>query len=222
METTILKFDGNTLTVADTGKDEVLGFASGQWVEIVDEESTLKGSPRQLAQIDRVITQAPRQIILTAPVTPVDQTFNPKLRRWDQNGSGADANGIKMDAGNWLNLDLVSGVQVQFSEGTYQSGDYWLIPARTATGEIEWPPYQIPNTNPVAQPPKGIHHAYCRLALIEVTGGLAKVTDDCRPLFPAPRTSASTTACVLCRTPKRCRTLSMPSVWRRGDFAPSR
>ena len=184
VETTILKFDGNTLTVADTGKDEVLGFASGQWVEIVDEESTLKGSPRQLAQIDRGITQAPRQIILTAPVTPVDQTFNPKLRRWDQNGSGADANGIKMDAGNWLNLDLVSGVQVQFSEGTYQSGDYWLIPARTATGEIEWPPYQIPNTNPVAQPPKGIHHAYCRLALIEVTGGLAKVTDDCRPLFP--------------------------------------
>jgi hypothetical protein len=185
VETTIVQFDGNTLTVTDTGKDEVLGFASGQWVEIVDEESTLKGAPRQLVQIDRVITQAPRQIVLTTPVTPVDQACNPKLRRWDQNGSGADANGIKLDAGNWLSLDPASGIQVQFSEGTYRSGDYWLIPARTATGDIEWPPYQVPNTDPIAQPPKGIHHAYCRLALIEVSGGHAQVTDDCRTLFPS-------------------------------------
>ena len=55
VETTIQNFNGNTLTVTDTGKDEVLGFSSGQWVEIVDDESTLKGSPRQLVQIDRVL-----------------------------------------------------------------------------------------------------------------------------------------------------------------------
>jgi hypothetical protein len=183
VETTIQNFDGSTLTVADTGKDEVLGFAGGQWVEIVDDESTLKGTPRQLVQIDRVINQAPRQIIMTTAVTPVNQALNPKLRRWDQSGSGADENGFKMDAGNWI--DLESGVQVQFSNGTYRAGDYWLIPARTATGDIEWPPYQVPNTKPLAQPPKGIQHSYCRLALIEVTGGLAKVTDDCRVLFPS-------------------------------------
>ncbi|MBX6361747.1 MAG: hypothetical protein IRZ03_16910, partial [Acidobacterium ailaaui] len=27
-----------------------------------------------------------------------------------------------------------------FAEGTYQSGDYWTIPARTASGQIDWPP----------------------------------------------------------------------------------
>jgi hypothetical protein len=182
VETAIQDFDGNTVTVSDTGKDEVLGFAGGQWVEIVDDESTLKGSPRQLVQIDRVINQTPHQIIMTTPVTPVAKAFNPKLRRWDQTGTGANETGVQMNAGNWI--DLESGIQVQFSEGIYRAGDYWLIPARTATGDIEWPPYQVPNTKPLAQPPKGIHHSYCRLALLGVTGGLVQVTADCRPLFP--------------------------------------
>jgi hypothetical protein len=34
--TAIEKIDGQTLTVADLGKDEVLGFASNQWVEVID------------------------------------------------------------------------------------------------------------------------------------------------------------------------------------------
>jgi hypothetical protein len=49
-------------------------------------------------------------------------------------------------------------VSVQFSDGAYRTGDYWLIPARTATAEIEWPPYATPNTDPIAQPPRGIRH----------------------------------------------------------------
>jgi hypothetical protein len=41
----------------------------------------------------------------------------------------------------------------------YLTGDYWLIPARTATGNIEWP--QTPATtnspaSPIAKPPDGI------------------------------------------------------------------
>ena len=121
---------------------------------------------------------------MTTPVTPVDKALNPKLRRWDQNGSGADENGVKLNAGNWINLDSVSGIQVEVFRRHLPGGGLLVDSARTATGDIEWPPYQIPNTKPIAQPPKGIHHAYCRLALIEVTGGLVKVTDDCRPLFP--------------------------------------
>src|SRR5262249_21755148 len=74
--------------------------------------------------------------------------------------------------------------QVNFSSGSYHAGDYWLIPARTATGDIEWPPYQIPNTNPTAQPPFGIKHHYCRLALLAVSGGGPSVIEDCREKFP--------------------------------------
>jgi hypothetical protein len=48
IETIIEEVSGNVLTVHDLGKDEVLGFAGNQWVEIVDESSTLNGIPNPL------------------------------------------------------------------------------------------------------------------------------------------------------------------------------
>ena len=97
-----------------------------------------------------------------------------RLRRWDQSGLIATAGGVSM-TGDWL--DLESGIQVKFAEGSYRSGDYWLIPARTATGEIEWPSSQNP------QPPVGISHHYCRLALIRKSQKQIIFRDDCRRLF---------------------------------------
>ncbi|WP_348541661.1 DUF6519 domain-containing protein, partial [Streptomyces sp. MZ04] len=45
---------------------------------------------------------------------------------------------LPLDADTWL--DLEDGVQVWFEAGgTYRSGDHWLVPARTATGEVVWP-----------------------------------------------------------------------------------
>jgi hypothetical protein len=77
-------------------------------------------------------------------------------------------------------------------EGTYKPGDYWLIPARTVTGEIEWPPFEVPNNNPVAQSPLGITH-HCRLALVRLDGEQLTVFEDCRKLFP-PLTEVTTGA----------------------------
>ena len=85
-----------------------------------------------------------------------------------------------------VGLDLEGGVQVFFSDGMYHPGDYWLIPARTATGDIEWPPFEIPNQQPIPQPPLGIRHHYCRLALLEVQAGALSLM-DCRMTF-APLT----------------------------------
>src|SRR2546430_6337597 len=45
VQTTILEISGSLLKVSDTGKDEVLSFAGGQWVEIVTDESALKLTP---------------------------------------------------------------------------------------------------------------------------------------------------------------------------------
>jgi hypothetical protein len=97
-----------------------------------------------------------------------------KLRRWD------GTTGLATNA--WLGLE--GGIEVQFSGGTYKTGDYWLIPARTATGEIEWPPFETPNLNPIAQPPRGIQHHYCRLALLAFDGKELIVQQDCRHIFP--------------------------------------
>ena len=190
--TTVESIKGSVITAHDIGPDDALGFAHGQWVEISDDALELNGLPAQLAQIDTV-NAATREITLQG-VTPVplaatpsgvNPTRHPKLRRWDQldqTGAPVADQGIKTAAG-WLPLE--DGLSVQFSAGQYRTGDYWLIPARTATGEVEWPPFEIPNLNPQPQPRLGIEHHYCRLALIRVQ---EKTVDpdiaDCRKIFP--------------------------------------
>jgi len=167
--TAIEKMSGKEITVHDLGPDDVLGFASGQWVEISDDRLELNGLPGQLAQIDAVSSSLRRITLKVAP-TPlsggadgVDRTLHPKLRRWDQSGNTAAATGVGV-TGAWIPLE--DGVEVQFGTGSFRTGDFWVIPARTATGEIEWPPFAIPNTAPAPQPPRGIAHHFCRLALL--------------------------------------------------------
>ncbi|MBD0327060.1 MAG: hypothetical protein ICV68_11545, partial [Pyrinomonadaceae bacterium] len=177
--TTIEKVQGNTFTVTDVGKDEVLSFIAGGWAEIVDDEALQENTPYQLVHINRV-DPAKREIELDA-LDPSFQTKKRlKLRRWDHAGESIP-DGLKTEA-KWTSLE--GGVEVYFHAGEYRAGDYWLIPARTATGEIEWPPYTIPNTKPIPQPPRGTRHHYCRLALVEVAKGVPAIVDDCRKLFP--------------------------------------
>jgi hypothetical protein len=176
VETRIQKIDGKILTVASVGKDEFLGFAGDQWVEIVDEESELNFSPRALLQIDTV-NPAKLEITLKTEPPPLAGAVNLKLRRWDNPPESPEA-GIALST-DWIPLE--GGIQVQFSEGFYRTGDYWLIPGRTVTGDIEWP--RDSPGNPVAQPPQGIARHYCRLALMQVQGRTTSIR-DCRHLFP--------------------------------------
>jgi hypothetical protein len=187
--TTIESFSGNDINVHDVGPDDVLGFAPGQWVEVIDDEKDLKGLPGELLLI-KSVDSANRVITTETAPTVVDPSLNPKLRRWEQMGPSATPddvqNGVTI-TNDWQ--DLEGGIQVLLSQGTYKTGDYWLIPARTATGDIEWPPYQLPNTNPIAQPPAGIQHHYCRLGILGLNPRNQQLfVQDCRELFP-PLTS---------------------------------
>ena len=137
LETTIEKIDGNTLTVSSVGRDDIMSFANGQWAEIVDEVSELHGSPNPLVVID-VVNPATREITLKSSAAIYSGKAGLKLRRWDQSGASTTKDGIPASS-SWL--DLEDGVQVKFSDGTYHPGNFWLIPARTATAEIEWPPF---------------------------------------------------------------------------------
>jgi hypothetical protein len=187
---------GHNVVVAGVGPDDVLGFANGQWVEIIDDDMELNGQPRQLLQIANV-DEATRTITMTTTPPQVDLNAHPKLRRWDQTGDSATQNGVPITF-DWQTLE--DGIEVIFSRkgangtpSTYKPGDYWLIPARTTTGEIEWPPYEIPNTNPIAQPPAGIRHYYCRLALAQFDGKTLEL-QDCRNIF-APLTELQVEKC---------------------------
>ncbi len=81
--------------------------------------------------------------------------------------------------GSWINLE--DGVQVQFSPGTYATGDYWMIPARTLTANIHWP--VDGGGNPLALPPKGIQKQYARVAVLQYDGTTWSVIANCLPIF---------------------------------------
>jgi hypothetical protein len=182
VESTIEKIDGNIVTVSEIRKDEVLGFSGLQWVEIVDDESSLTQAPHALRQIEK-ITPSTREITLTSSAAALAGRPGLRLRGWDQSTPDASSVGLSAASpGGWIRLE--GGIEVEFLPGQYHAGDYWLIPARTITAEIEWPPYQIPNTSPEPQPPRGVRHHYARLALLDVFGGVMSVK-DCRETFPA-------------------------------------
>jgi hypothetical protein len=181
VETRILSINANQVTVHDLGPDQVLGFAGGQTVELLTDHHDLFGLPGQLLTIDSVTTAANIVTLKSAPnIADLDMTLHPRMRRWDS--QGALTVPVPPAGGTWIPLE--NGVQVQFSAGFYATGDYWLIPARTVTGEIDWPPFAIPNLAPIAQSPAGIRHHYCRLALLQLVNATAQL-QDWRSAFPS-------------------------------------
>ena len=124
------------------------------------------------------VTLAPPPNV-TLPAYDERNQWRPVLRRWDHRGDAAKAGALPLTAkpntatgalDGWI--DLEDGVQVWFSkDGDYRAGDYWLIPARTATGDVEWP-YEagsetLPKANRIrsALPPRGVQHHHAPLLL---------------------------------------------------------
>ena len=77
---------------------------------------------------------------------------------------------------------LEDGIGVEFQMAGehygFQVGDYWLIPARTIPGDIEWPQA---GGKGVAEQPHGVERHFAPLAVI--VGG--KVMEDERMKFEA-------------------------------------
>ena len=170
---------GNKLAVTSLGRDSVLGFATNQLIELIDDTLELSGLPGTLT----TIAQPPSDDELTIAGGGVDRNDfprNPRIRRWDNPTAGAITVATGADDGF---LDLEDGVQVRFDAGHYNTGDYWLIPARTATRDVDWP--RDANDDALSRPPDGIAHHYAPLALVEASGGVATLVHDCRTPFPS-------------------------------------
>jgi Family of unknown function (DUF6519) len=180
----IEKIAGSTdHTVHDTGPDDVLGLANGQWVEQVDDVVELHAIARNLFQFQKdPVTGA-----VTLPF-PVDEARHPKLRRWDS----TDEVTVPFPPVGDGFIDLEQGIQVRFDAGRYRTGDYWTILARTVLGDIEW--RRDGAGNPVSELRHGIHHVYCRTGVLHVQGG-ALTVEDCRPVFPPLSELKSTSSC---------------------------
>lgn len=173
----------NEFEVASVGRDDVLAITAGCWVEFIDDTHELLGQPGPLVPVVRtegnVVTVDLTKLIGHALDLALFPT-NPRVRRWDGVAEIKPAAIASPNVG-WEEL-AQDGIELKFAPGSYRIGDYWLIPARTATAAIEWPKE---GGKAAFIPPAGVLRAFARLALLEFTGGAWSLKSDCRPLFPS-------------------------------------
>lgn len=195
---------------ASLGKDGVLRFRTGDWVEITDDHRELDQQPGVLRLVtvheDGTVTfddALPTGLQLS---TTDAAARNLRMRRWDQAGrvlfddgtlhEDLDLTGtgaITVPAGG-ESVVLERGVTVTLTAagGEFHSGDHWIFVARTADTSVE---------ELVEAPPLGTHHHHARLAVVD----LPDDEDDCRVLWPPEPADVtpvdSCGDCTVCVTP---------------------
>ena len=201
------------ITVDSVGRDDVLRFHDGDWVEVTDDHRELHGLPGELRRIrvaggvDDTARTLSFDVALPAGAFPTDAqqatqaARNTRVRRWDQSGQVRRENGTvatNLDnagstgaipiPGGTTRLFLEHGILVDFSldpaGGEFKTGDHWVFAARSVDASVE-----ILNN----APPLGIHHHYARLAIVNFPDG----ETDCRTLWP-PIAEGEGCDCTVC------------------------
>jgi hypothetical protein len=190
LEIPVEKILERKVTVQNVGPVFIETFKGGTWVEVVDDNSELNpqgGQPRNLVQLGKDPNTASNEFSLEGDPGWTEDLKHARLRKW----AGEDilvANPPATEG--WIPLGD-EGIEVKFSAESldksdeFKSGDYWLIPARIATGDIEWPK-DATGKDPKPQPPLGVEHHHCKLVVITFDGSkLSLLPDsDCRIIFP--------------------------------------
>jgi hypothetical protein len=165
------------------------------WLEITNEEQELKNEPGTLVQLidakpDRLIFDLSK-IRGNIPTATKDEARvgKFKVRRWHDTSSGE----ILTSKDGWISIE--DGISIEFTVGTFtdpttknqipyefQTGDFWLIPARESTKSIEWTQDDLGRWQP--QPPQGIDHHYTPLASIDPDESSNPKIVDFRTKFP--------------------------------------
>ncbi|MFD3558195.1 DUF6519 domain-containing protein [Streptomyces sp. NPDC058686] len=205
---------GASIELETLGRDDKLGLEIDDVVEIVDDASVCRAAadaweeecPRlyTIKEIDH----ARRKVVLDHepardPYQPDAGTVPgryPLLRRWDHGAAGreqrdgdsytgVDSEGTQqIREGTWLVLE--DGVEVRFEGDVerapqYRRGDYWTIPVRVVTGDVEWP--RGLNGRPQPKRPHGIDYHYAPLAVVLPQDSTEYTMVDLRVPFPLRR-----------------------------------
>jgi hypothetical protein len=207
---------GTELELETLGRDDVLRFNTGDWVEITDDVREFSQGPGEMRRI--TVIEATRRIQFTPGLPPemlpgsFPNTLFPRgrhtrVRRWNQahkilrtDASGTPVEVQDLDAANstgviavpttGTTLILESGVTISFaSTGStgFRSGDYWAFAARTADASVE---------TLDRAPPRGIDLNYARLGIWDADAGTVA---DCRNPWP-PLTQGQDCVCTACVT----------------------
>lgn len=180
------------LVLTQWWSDDRFGLERGDWIELLDADLQGllddQGAPLALAEVQSLDPQRRSVRIKGAAVDKLlqDARF---LRRWDHRparnhpleqgaivlerlgGLSDDHQFHAVDAA-WITLE--DGIQVQCAlptGGTFRPGDYWLIPARTASADILWPQKPMGDPDGAADVVAGVRarytqRSYAPLALV--------------------------------------------------------
>lgn len=158
--------ENNVIRIRKTSEDAWVSSTPGQWLEITSEARELRNEPGVMVPLVRATDRKiefDESRIINGPL-PTDAKT---VRRWDYTTDQAPQGAIPVQTA-WVELE--DGIRVIFDANSrYETGDYWMIPARSGPGDIEWPNNQaVPNPQPVPQPRRGITHQYALLATVSV------------------------------------------------------
>jgi hypothetical protein len=216
---------GGELELVSLGRDDVLSFKTGDWVEILDDAREFSQAPGEIRQV--TVDAATRRIQFTPALPPamlpaafpnsaIPDKTNLRVRRWDQSGKiyrtdlsgtpvqvqdlgAAASTGLIAVPAATTTLLLENGITVRFdSTGArgFKPGDYWVFAARTADATVE----QLDRA-----PPRGVHHHFARLGIWDVAAG---IVTDCRHPWP-PAGDGHDCSCTACVTAESHLNLSL-------------
>jgi hypothetical protein len=162
----------HVITVEDEDKDDTHGFATAKYVELSDDERWRRNERGVVLEVQSVTGTA---ITFSNPDNlNLAVGANPTLRRWDG----------RLTLISSTPVELEDGVEVEIDGGTLAPTDYWVIAARTLSGDVEWPTDASTPSEPIFEPPHGVRHHYAVLAVVDFDGKAFAAPVDCRPLFP--------------------------------------
>lgn len=203
---------GTVIRPASLGRDDVLGFHDGDWVEVLDDHREFSGTPGELRRIE---VHDEDGTVTVDPALPADLRLDAttaaerhlRIRRWDQRGPIVTSTGslvvdldlptatgaIPVPTSTTDRIVLERGLAVGFSTtgADFRPGDHWIVPARAADAAAG-PPQEGPLL--VDAPPLGIHHHYARLAVLDLPGD----PSDCRPDWPECDCEGGGCDCTVC------------------------
>jgi hypothetical protein len=203
------------------GRDSVLRFNTGDWVEVLDdwrELSGLDGDPaRRCGEMRQITVDEATQTISFTPDLPADlvpsgaggDTIGARhlrVRRWDQRGTVLDADGnVYFDLNDTstshgaipvpppgTSVVLEAGIEVSFSLSGQDGPDGTFHSGDYWVFAARTANASVEELD--AAPPRGPHHHFARLAIVT----FPDTTTDCRAAWPPEASGGDTCDCTVC------------------------
>jgi hypothetical protein len=208
------------LELQTLGRDDVLRFNTGDWVEVIDDVRELSQGTGVIRRI--TVIEAARRITFASPLPtemlPAPPTFpnsefprtgNLRVRRWDQKGkvlrTGAGGSTLPIEDLNAVGSTGVIKVPAAGTTLLLENGVTVNFPS-TGTTRFRAGDYWVFAARTANasvelltnEPPRGIHHHYARLGIWDLA---TRTVTDCRTPWP-PHGEGHDCSCTICVTPQ--------------------